>query len=138
MSDKKGYVNFRPGPDRRRRNASCSQFRAWILTLAVLLLAGRAGAAPPSIVFILLDTTRADRLGAWGGPNPTSPNLDALARAGVRFASHYANAHATRPSMPQLMSGRYYHQNLLRAFTPDDPPRAVPLHPHDPTARLPA
>jgi hypothetical protein len=26
--------------------------------------------------------------------------------------------------MPQLMTGRYYHQNILRAFRPDDQSRA--------------
>lgn len=88
------------------------------------------------MVFILLDTTRADRLSAWGGPNPTSPNLDALAASGVRFAAHFANAHATRPSMPQLMTGRYYHQNVLHAFRPGDQPREFPFSAPDPTAVL--
>jgi arylsulfatase A-like enzyme len=82
---------------------------------------------PPSIVFVLLDTTRADRLGAWGHDRPTSPALDALAADGVRFASHFANSHATRPSMPQLMSGRYYHQNVLRTFEPLAHPREFPF-----------
>lgn len=100
------------------------------------LLAAPATAAPPSVVFLLLDTTRADRLSAWGGPHPTSPNLDALAASGVRFAAHFANAHATRPSMPQLMTGRYYHQNVLRAFRPRDQPREFPFSAPDPTAVL--
>lgn len=93
-------------------------------------------AAPPAVVFLLLDTTRADRLGAWGGPHPTSPHLDALAAGGVRFARHFANSHATRPSMPQLMAGRYYHQNVLRAFRADDHPREFPFSRPDPTAAL--
>jgi arylsulfatase len=88
------------------------------------------------VVFLLLDTTRADRLSAWGGPNPTTPNLDALAASGVRFARHFANSHATRPSMPQLMSGRYYHQNVLRAFRADDHPREFPFSRSDATALL--
>ncbi len=104
--------------------------------LAALLFPVIAAAAPPSVVYLLLDTTRADRLGAWGGPNPTSPNLDALAAAGVRFARHFANSHATRPSMPQLMTGRYYHQNVLATFRPDDHPREFPFSRPDPTAVL--
>jgi len=106
----------------------------FLVVCGLTALSGVARAAPPSVVFILLDTTRADRLGAWGGPNPTSPNLDALAASGVRFASHFANAHATRPSMPQLMTGRYYHQNVLRAFRPVDQPREFPFSVPDPTA----
>ncbi len=137
MSDKIRYVNFRPGLDPcPQTRAVRDRARLWPLALAACLLAAPVLAAPPSVVFILLDTTRADRLGAWGGPNPTSPNLDGLAASGVRFAAHFANAHATRPSMPQLMSGRYYHQNILRAFTPDDHPREFPFSRDDPTAVL--
>jgi arylsulfatase A-like enzyme len=124
-SDKIRYVNFRIGRP-----------VALIPALGLLFLARLACAAPPSVVFFLLDTVRADRLGAWGGPNPTSPQLDALAASGIRFARHFANSHATRPSMPQLMSGRYYHQNILRAFRPDDHPREFPFSRPDPTAIL--
>jgi hypothetical protein len=38
--------------------------------------------------------------------------------------------------MPQLMSGRYYQQNILRAFRPDDHPREFPFSRPDPTAIL--
>jgi arylsulfatase A-like enzyme len=93
-------------------------------------------ASSPSVVFILLDTTRADRFGAWGNPRPTSPHMDALAQSGIRFARHYANAHATRSSMPQLMSGRYYHLNILAPFNAYSHPREYPFQHLDPTAVL--
>src|SRR5262249_48615510 len=126
-SDKNRYVNFCIGRP-----------STLIPALGLLFLARLACAAPPSLVFFLLDTTRADRLGAWGGPNPTSPQLDALAASGVRFAHHFANSHATRPSMPQVMSGRYYHQNILRAFQADDHPREFPFsRPAPPAVLLP-
>ncbi|TMA99160.1 MAG: sulfatase [Deltaproteobacteria bacterium] len=107
--------------------------------LALLVLVGggaRALAAPPSVIFILLDTTRADRLSAWGNPRPTTPALDRLAADGVQFVRHFANAHATRPSMPQLMSGRYYHSNILGAFQTDSHPREMSFARRDPTAAL--
>jgi arylsulfatase A-like enzyme len=100
-------------------------------------LPGVAGAlAPSTVIFILLDTTRADHLSALGNTHHTTPVLDALAAEGVLFRRHYANAHATRPSMPQLMSGRYYHQNILGPFTPDAHPREFPFSRPDPTAIL--
>jgi arylsulfatase A-like enzyme len=52
------------------------------------------------------------------------------------FRHHFANAHATRSSFPQLMTGRYYHQNILRPFTPDEHPREFPFSTPDPTAVL--
>ena len=90
----------------------------------------------PDVVFVLLDTTRADRLSAWGNPRPTTPSLDALARTGVRFARHFANSHATRPSMPQLMSGRYYQSSVLREFRPRTHPRDWPFAAPDPSVAL--
>ena len=120
---------------------------AWIAPLLLALLASgtaAAGAAtavgggppPPTVVFLLLDTTRADRLGAWGHGAARTPVLDGLAARGIRFARHYANSHATRPSMPQLMSGRYYHRNILREFEPDRHPREFPFLRADPSAVL--
>jgi arylsulfatase A-like enzyme len=103
-----------------------------VATLAALVATGGGGVlaappaparTPPSVVFLLLDTTRADRFGAWGNPRRPTPHLDALARDGARFARHYANAHATRPSMPQLMSGRYHHPNILLPFRSLSHPR---------------
>src|SRR5438046_2777462 len=92
-----------------------------------------------SVLFIMLDATRADRLSAWGNPHPTTPTLDGLAAAGALFRRHFANSHATRPSFPQLMTGRYYFQNVLRAFTPNEHPREFPFSQGDPTAAfLPA
>jgi len=87
-----------------------------------------------SVLFVMLDATRADRLSAWGNPHPTTPTLDGLARAGALFRRHFANSHATRPSFPQLMTGRYYFQNVLRAFTPNEHPREFPFSQGDPTA----
>src|SRR2546422_7152315 len=87
-----------------------------------------------SVVFIMLDATRADRLSSFGNPHPTTPTLDRLAAAGALFRRHFANSHATRPSFPQLMTGRYYFQNILRAFVPNEHPREVPFSHGDPTA----
>jgi arylsulfatase A-like enzyme len=106
------------------------------LVVVFVLAAGPLAAAPPNLVFLLLDTTRADRLSAWGNPRPTTPNLDALAHDGVRFARHFANSHATRPSMPQLMSGRYYEASVLREFRPRTHPRDWPFAAPDPTFAL--
>src|SRR5262245_5522032 len=114
--------------------------RAGALALgATLVLCGSLDAesvARPNVVFVLLDTTRADHFGSWGYPEDTTPVLDALAARGVRFRRHYANSHATRPSMPQLMSGRYYRDNILAPFQPNEHPREMTFARPDPTAVL--
>jgi arylsulfatase A-like enzyme len=57
------------------------------------------------VLLVMVDTLRADRLGAWGNPHRLSPNIDTLATAGVRFSSFYVNSSWTRPSMAGLLTG---------------------------------
>ncbi len=59
------------------------------------------------VILISLDTLRADRLGCYGYRRPTSPNLDALAGGGVRFATAVAQSPWTRPSHWSMFNGLY-------------------------------
>lgn len=73
--------------------------------------AAPADAGPPDapayrvrrVVLFLVDTLRADRLGAYGWPEPTSPHVDALAAEGVVFEQTSAAAPWTLPSVASLM-----------------------------------
>ncbi len=81
--------------------------------LLAALLAGCGGSAPPAaerppdVLLLVIDTLRADRLGSYGYAQPTSPRLDALAGAGVRFDNAVAPSTWTKPSMASLFTGRY-------------------------------
>jgi len=59
-----------------------------------------------NVILITIDTTRADHLGAYGYPRPTSPNLDKLAADGTVFENSWAHAPSTRYSMPAILTGR--------------------------------
>jgi arylsulfatase A-like enzyme len=58
-----------------------------------------------NILFILLDTLRADRLGSYGYARDTSPNLDGFASTGVRFGRHLSQSSWTKASMASLWTG---------------------------------
>jgi arylsulfatase A-like enzyme/tetratricopeptide (TPR) repeat protein len=81
--------------------------------LAVLFLGpGRTWLSPsraagPNVLLITLDTTRADHLGCYGDGQARTPNIDALAAEGVRFARVYAPAPLTLPSHTSIMTGLY-------------------------------
>jgi arylsulfatase A-like enzyme len=60
-----------------------------------------------NILLIVIDTLRADHLGAYGYKRPTSPELDRLARDGILFENAWAHAPSTRYSMPALVTGRW-------------------------------
>lgn len=64
-----------------------------------------AGSNARDILLILVDTLRADRLGCYGNDRPVSPNIDALAKRGVRFEETMAPAPWTLPSTASLFTG---------------------------------
>src|SRR5512137_1375807 len=64
-------------------------------------------AAAHNVLLITLDTTRADHLGSYGDAEARTPNLDELARGGVRFARVYCPAPLTLPSHTSIMTGLY-------------------------------
>ncbi len=60
-----------------------------------------------NVLLITLDTTRADRIGAYGWSKARTPNIDALAAGGVRFSRAYCPAPLTLPSHCSIMTGTY-------------------------------
>ncbi len=67
-----------------------------------------------NVLLISLDTLRADHLGAYGYPRPTSPNIDRFARESVLFENNINTGGGTLPvhvsmftSLPPLVHGIY-------------------------------
>ena len=97
---------------------------AVVTAIAILTAAFLAAAAPeappkqtsqtPNLVLITLDTTRADHLGAWGWPHAQTPNLDALAARGTRFARCDTAAPITLPSHATILSGLFPPRHGVR------------------------
>lgn len=66
---------------------------------------------PPNVLVILLDTLRADHLGCYGYPRPTSPVLDELAAKGAVFENAWSSAPWTLPSHASLFSSLYMSEH---------------------------
>ena len=64
-------------------------------------------AKPLNVLFITADQWRAECLSALDHPTVRTPHLDALAREGVLFANHFANAVPCGPSRTSLHTGMY-------------------------------
>ena len=103
-----------------------------LLNGALLVALGAWGCATPAVdlpqtadrnvLLITVDTLRADALGVDGGPART-PNIDALAAAGIRFSFAHAQAVVTLPSHASILTGLYpfqhgYRQNSGYRLTP--------------------
>jgi arylsulfatase A-like enzyme len=68
-------------------------------------------AAPPDVILISIDTLRADHLGCYGYPHPTSPNLDRFRDDAVLFSQAIAAAPSTLPSHASLMTSLWPRQH---------------------------
>lgn len=80
----------------------------------------------PDIVFVTIDTLRADRVGAYGDPLASTPTLDALAAEGALFREAHAVAPLTLPSHATLLTGRAPATHGLRDNGAMRLPDAVP------------
>lgn len=71
--------------------------------------AGQAALADkPSVILIMVDTLRRDRVSCYGDSNAAAtPNIDALAADGAVFDQVYSQATHTKPSTATLLSSRY-------------------------------
>jgi arylsulfatase A-like enzyme/tetratricopeptide (TPR) repeat protein len=67
-----------------------------------------------NVLLVTLDTTRADRVGAYGYPKAETPVLDSLARGGVRFANAYCSTPLTLPSHCSILTGTYPLRHKVR------------------------
>lgn len=73
---------------------------------------GEAAERPPAnILLITIDTLRADHLSSWGYPRETSPVLDGLASAGVRFDQAIVQWPKTGPSFASMFTSTYPSDN---------------------------
>lgn len=61
----------------------------------------------PDIVFIVLDTHRADRMSCYGYPRDTTPNMDEFAEGATLFERAVVPAQWTIPSHASLFTGEY-------------------------------
>jgi arylsulfatase A-like enzyme len=106
---------------------------AWI-ALALTFLCGSALAATnrisaahkPNIIFILADDLGYGDLGCYGQTKIKTPNIDQLAKEGIRFTDFYAGSTVCAPSRCALMTGLHTGHNRIRgnkagvALAPED------------------
>jgi len=91
--------------------------------LAMALAAGPRGALaaqsapggpPPNLLFVTIDTLRADRVGAYGYTKGATPALDRLAREGVLVEDAVVQVPQTRPSHVSLFTGLQPFEHAIR------------------------
>lgn len=79
--------------------------RTFLILLTGALLSIASGARP-NIVFILADDMNRDSWGAYGSVDCKTPNIDRIAREGIRFKRAYTSVAMCAPFRQELYSGR--------------------------------
>jgi len=69
----------------------------------------------PNVVLIITDDVGYGDFGSYGAPDLKTPNIDGLARDGVRLTDFYANGATCSPTRTGLISGRYQQRYGLEA-----------------------
>ena len=84
-------------------------FPALLAALALFSAARVAAesARRPNILFIVGDDMGYADVGFHGCPDIPTPNLDALAKSGVRFTNGYVSGPYCSPTRAGLLTGRY-------------------------------
>ena len=89
--------------------------RIALCLVAISGLACVAEAAPrPNILFIMSDDHAERAISAYGSDLIETPNIDRIARDGIRFANSFVTNSICAPSRAVLLTGKYSHLNGLR------------------------
>jgi len=90
---------------------------------------GRSNGKPPNIIIIFADDQGYQDLGCFGSPTAETPNIDLLAKQGMRFTSFYSAYCVCSASRASLMTGCYQPRLSMPGVL--GPNSKVGLHPDE-------
>ena len=114
------------------------------MAAAPSMMAKPAKSARPNIIYIMCDDMGYGDLGCYGQPYISTPNIDRMARDGMRFTQAYAGAPVSAPSRACMMTGQHSGHTEVRGnkeYWADSKPvfygqnrdySVVGQHPYDP------
>jgi arylsulfatase A-like enzyme len=112
------------------------------LLIGMGAMIGGAGAVaadprPPNVVLVLADDLGWTDLGCYGSDLYQSPNIDGLARDGMRFTANYSACTVCSPTRAALLTGKYPARLHITDWIPGMPPENPKLIVPDFTKHLP-
>jgi len=112
--------------------APLRQLLAVLLTSLTTLVAAESTPKKPNVLLILADDLGLECLSSYGGTSHQTPNLDRLAKEGMRFTHCFANPLCS-PSRAQLLTGRYPFLNGLKVVLSSKKQEDIFLRPSQPS-----
>jgi arylsulfatase A len=90
----------------------------WFAASMGIAVAAETTARPPNILLILADDLGTTPVGTYGNPYYETPNIDRLAREGMRFTDAYSACPVCSPTRAALMTGKYPARTRVTDFIP--------------------
>jgi arylsulfatase A-like enzyme len=99
--------------------------RLLLLSVCTLCFSGTSSSAAekPNVILILIDDLGYRDLGCYGSTFYKTPNIDKLAKDGIRFTDYYAACPVCSPTRASIMTGRYPQRMNITTFLPGRPDR---------------
>ena len=99
-----------------------------VLLITVTVSAQKsAGSKQPNIIFIIADDLGYADLGCYGQQKTETPNIDQLAKKGMRFTQFYAGTSVCAPSRTSFMTGLHTGHTVIRGNKSFEPEGQTPL-----------
>ena len=101
--------------------------RTIIFSFLICLLSASTHAQSPNIIFILADDLGYGDLGCYGQQKIKTPNIDALARSGIKFTQYYSGSTVCAPARASFMTGMHTGHTPVRGNKSFEPEGQTPL-----------
>ena len=82
-----------------------------ILGVSIFFCLSLKAQEKPNFVFIIADDVSWNDIGCYGNDVVKTPNIDRLAREGLRFTNAFLTASSCSPSRCSIISGKYPHSD---------------------------
>ncbi len=104
-------------------------FSCFVIAICVILISCNTSRkiVPPNVVMIIADDLGWSQLGCYGSSFYKTPNIDKLAKSGIKFTNAYSAASICSPTRAAIMTGKYPARLDLTDFIPGNTPKNKPL-----------
>ncbi len=104
-----------------KQKLSASLHLCTFALIALFSFVAHAKSEHPNILYIMADDHAAHAISAYGSKINKTPNIDPIARDGMRFANCFAVNSICTPSRAAILTGKYSHVNGVTVFNRLDP-----------------
>jgi arylsulfatase A-like enzyme len=101
--NRREFIRFAAGGAAAVLNYGCSMGKAGI--------GPKAAAERPNIILIMADDLGYGDIGCYGSKKIKTPNIDALAKGGMKFTDYHSNCPVCSPTRAALLTGRYQQRS---------------------------